>query len=156
MGRRWVFYAYPSGEERGIFTYIYPPSRRLGGGGQHPLPKPGEYWMICRGPGFFAIVWFSSSPTRPHPPSPFSICSIGDTQEDWERETTYRRERREVIYKTGRIVLPVWRGYHRHQGIFVTFENNRHDDEYKRQKEIDYWKKFLKILWHCPFKHPQG
>jgi hypothetical protein len=30
-----------------------------------------EYWMIYRGPGFLAVLWFGSSPT-PFPPSPAS------------------------------------------------------------------------------------
>jgi hypothetical protein len=45
-----------------------------------------EYWMICRGPGFLAVVWFGSSPT-----SPFllpSVISTGGAQKEWERETT--------------------------------------------------------------------
>ncbi len=47
-----------------------------------------EYWMIYRGPGFLAIVWFGSPPT----PSP-SVSSTGDAPEDWERETTCWREK---------------------------------------------------------------
>ncbi len=49
-----------------------------------------EYWMIYRGPGFLAVVWFGSSPTSSPPPFP-SVCSNGDT--DWERVTTCWRER---------------------------------------------------------------
>ncbi len=45
-----------------------------------------EYWMLHRGPGILAIVWFGSSPSLP-PPFP-SVSSTSDTQEDWERETT--------------------------------------------------------------------
>ncbi len=41
---------------------------------------PREYWMIYRGPGFLAVVWFGSSPSLPS-------SSTGDTQADWERET---------------------------------------------------------------------
>ncbi len=32
-----------------------------------------EYWMISRGPGFLAVVWFGSSPT-PFPPLPSAKC----------------------------------------------------------------------------------
>ncbi len=52
-----------------------------------------EYWMIYRGPGFLAGVWFRSSPT-PSPPLP-SVSSTGDPEEDWEREKTCWRERSE-------------------------------------------------------------
>ncbi len=48
-----------------------------------------EYWMIYRGPGFLAIVWFGSSST----PHLQSVSSTGDTQEYWERETTCLREK---------------------------------------------------------------
>ncbi len=46
---------------------------------------PREYWMICRGPGFLAVVWFGSFPP---PPSPVSKLDRRHIQEDWERETT--------------------------------------------------------------------
>ncbi len=52
-----------------------------------------EYWMIYRGPGFLAVKWFASSPAPPPPNSLPSVSSTGDTQEDWERETTCWRER---------------------------------------------------------------
>ncbi len=48
-----------------------------------------EYWMIYRGPGFFAVVFCGSLPT----PSLASVSSAGDAQEDWERETTWDRRR---------------------------------------------------------------
>ncbi len=49
-----------------------------------------KYWMIYRGSGFFAVVWFGSSPT----PSPhlLSLNLTGGTQKDWERNTTCWRE----------------------------------------------------------------
>ncbi len=37
-----------------------------------------EYWIIYRGPGFIAIVWFGSSP-NPFPPLP-SQSFTADTQ----------------------------------------------------------------------------
>jgi hypothetical protein len=50
-----------------------------------------EYWMIYRGPGFLAVVWFGSTPT---PTSPVSkVDQRHTTQEDWERETIRWRER---------------------------------------------------------------
>ncbi len=46
-----------------------------------------EYWIVYRGPGFLALIWFGSSPAPSHPlPSVSSCC---DTQEDGERETTF-------------------------------------------------------------------
>ncbi len=39
-----------------------------------------EYWIIYRGPGFLAVLWFGSSPT-PYSPS-LSVSSTGDTRED--------------------------------------------------------------------------
>ncbi len=34
------------------------------------IVKTSEYWMIYRGPGFLAVIWFGSSPTDlPHLPS---------------------------------------------------------------------------------------
>ncbi len=56
-----------------------------------------EYWMIYRGQGFPAVlVWFGSYPTPHFPPLP-SVRSTGDTQKDWERETTYSQERGEGV-----------------------------------------------------------
>ncbi len=43
--------------------------------------------MIYRGSGFLAVLWFVSSPT-PFQPYPVCISSIGDTQENWENDTT--------------------------------------------------------------------
>ncbi len=48
------------------------------------------YWMINRGPGFLAVVWFGSFPTHSHPL--LSVTSTCDEEEDWERETTGRRD----------------------------------------------------------------
>jgi hypothetical protein len=48
-----------------------------------------EYWTIFRGPGFLAVVGLGSSPTLPPLPS---VSSIGETQENWEKETTCWRE----------------------------------------------------------------
>ncbi len=52
-----------------------------------PIPESIE--IIYRGPGFLAVVRCGFSPT----PNLHSVSSIGDTQEDRERETTYWRER---------------------------------------------------------------
>jgi hypothetical protein len=38
--------------------------------------------MIYRGPGFLAVVWFTSWPT-PSSPLP-SVISTSDTQKDWK------------------------------------------------------------------------
>ncbi len=43
--------------------------------------NPSECWMINRGQGYLAVIWFGSSPT-PSPPPPGR--STGDTKEDWE------------------------------------------------------------------------
>jgi hypothetical protein len=51
------------------------------------LVHPREYWMIYRGPGFLAIVWFGSFPPPSPPPSLQSVSTAGDTQEAWERES---------------------------------------------------------------------
>ncbi len=51
------------------------------------LQRVPGYWMVNRGPSFLA-VWLLA-----HPPSLSSVSSTGDTQEDWERETTCWRER---------------------------------------------------------------
>ncbi len=60
-----------------------------------------EYWMIYRGPGILAVVWFGPSPNPPPPPS---VRSTSDIQEDWERETTCWQERggQEPNLTTGR------------------------------------------------------
>ncbi len=63
-----------------------------------------EYWMIYRGLCFLVVVWYGSSP-KPSQPLP-SVSSIGDTQENRERNTTCSRQpnhlRREsmVLYKS--------------------------------------------------------
>jgi hypothetical protein len=66
-----------------------------------------EYWMIYRGPGFLAVVWFGSS-SFPATPFPSHVSKLdGDTQEDWERETTFWRERgREGGWVRIRIIRP--------------------------------------------------
>ncbi len=38
----------------------------------HPLAR--EYWMICRGPGFLAVIWFGSTPIPP--PSHQQVISL--------------------------------------------------------------------------------
>jgi hypothetical protein len=40
------------------------------------LGSPREYWMIYRGPGFLAVVWFGISPTPSHTTSPVSKLSL--------------------------------------------------------------------------------
>ncbi len=60
--------------------------------------------MIYTGPGFLAVVWFSSS-SIPPPLLP-SVCLTGDTQEDWERETTFWQERGEGWWRS-QIILPL-------------------------------------------------
>ncbi len=47
-----------------------------------------------RGQGFLAVVWFGSFLAHSLPPPP-EVSSTGDTQEDWERETTCWRDRGE-------------------------------------------------------------
>ncbi len=51
-----------------------------------------RYWMIYRGPYFLAVVYMKWLLSHPPPPVPLE-SSTGDTQEDWERETTCWRER---------------------------------------------------------------
>ncbi len=46
-----------------------------------------------RGPGFLEVIWFGSSLKPSSAPSPPSVSSTDDTQEDWEGETTCCRER---------------------------------------------------------------
>ncbi len=43
-----------------------------------------EYWMIYGGQGFLSIAWSGSLPS----PSTPSESSTGNTQEDWERDTS--------------------------------------------------------------------
>ena len=40
-----------------------------------------DYWIIYRGPGFLAVLWFGSYPTPSNPPPLPSVSSTGDTQE---------------------------------------------------------------------------
>ncbi len=54
-----------------------------------------EYWMLYRGPGFLAVVWFWL--LNPLPPSLPSVSSTADTEEDWERETICWLERGEGV-----------------------------------------------------------
>ncbi len=53
------------------------------------VPQTRQYWMIYRGPGFLAVLWFGSPPNPSNLPLPTS--STGDKQEYWERETTFWR-----------------------------------------------------------------
>jgi hypothetical protein len=50
--------------------------------------------MICRGKGFLVVLRFLAprppTPSLPHLPS---VSLTGDTQEDWERETAWWREK---------------------------------------------------------------
>jgi hypothetical protein len=50
-------------------------------------------WFI-EGQAFRGVVWFGSSSPPPPPPS---VSLTGDTQEDWETETTCWRERGEGV-----------------------------------------------------------
>ncbi len=61
-----------------------------------------EYWIICRGPGFLAVVWFGSSPTLSPLPSAsclsFSIllCVASRAywrERGWSRSQTYDGEK---------------------------------------------------------------
>jgi hypothetical protein len=53
-----------------------------------------EYWTIYRGPGFFNLInLMIRQKVHPLPPSLQSVSSTGNTQEDWERETTRKRKR---------------------------------------------------------------
>ncbi len=57
------------------------------------LVQTREYLMYYRGPVFLVVVWLGSFPLSfPPPPLP-SVSWTGDTQEDWEGETTGWRER---------------------------------------------------------------
>ncbi len=56
--------------------------------------------MIYRGPSFLAVVWFGSSPT------PSTHLPSGDTQEDWEKETTCWRERGGKVWARSRTIRP--------------------------------------------------
>ncbi len=54
------------------------------GSGLHTcIGQPREYWMIYRGPGFIAVVWFGSSPnpspSRPRPPSVSCLVSLSQS-----------------------------------------------------------------------------
>ncbi len=67
-----------------------------------------EYWMIYSRPGFLAVVWFGSSPI-PLPPTLPSVnawLASGNTQEDWERDTTCWQERGEGWWRS-QIILPL-------------------------------------------------
>ncbi len=76
--------------------------RESGTSAQQSTASTRKYWMIYRGPGFLAVIWFGSSP---NPFSPFpSVNSTGDTQEDWERETSCWRERRGAGERVSRII----------------------------------------------------
>ncbi len=51
--------------------------------------KSREYWMIYRGPGFLAVSWLLACPLPPL----LSLSTTGNAQNDWDRETTFWRER---------------------------------------------------------------
>jgi hypothetical protein len=56
-------------------------------GGNPPKASKGHrVLIICRLPGFLAVVWFGSHPLPP--PS-----AVSDAQEDWERKSTLLTER---------------------------------------------------------------
>ncbi len=55
------------------------------------LPRGREYWMLHRGPGFLAAVWFGSSPSF----SPLSICNRD------RRYTGRPRKRDNLLMLTG-------------------------------------------------------
>ncbi len=74
-----------------------------------------EYWMIYRGPGFLAVVWFGSSPTPlPHPPSSLSKLNrqhtgrlrkkdkllTGEGGRGWARSWIFRPQESLFIYKS--------------------------------------------------------
>ncbi len=55
-----------------------------------------EYWIIQRGPGFLAVVWYGSSPIPLYPPLPSASClsfSVLLRVAGW----TYWRERRDEV-----------------------------------------------------------
>jgi hypothetical protein len=59
------------------------------------------YWMVCIGQGLLAVVWFGSSPTLPP-----LVSSTGDTQKDWEIETSCWRKRGVRGWPRSRISRP--------------------------------------------------
>jgi hypothetical protein len=65
------------------------------------IPFPREYWMIYRGPGFLAVLWFGSSKSPPPLPS---VRSTGDTQEDLLTGEEGRR-RSQIIRQRESLVL---------------------------------------------------
>ena len=50
----------------------------------------GKYWMIYRGPGFLAFVWFGSSPT---PSPPFSSVNSKATHRKTEKDRQLANDR---------------------------------------------------------------
>jgi hypothetical protein len=68
-----------------------------------------EYWMIYRGPGFIAVVWYGSSPTHSLPPVSklslflsLSVCRRTRAfwlERGWERSQIIRRRESLVLYK---------------------------------------------------------
>ncbi len=76
------------------------------GAGEEPnhmtARKPGPLLIIYRGPGFLVVVWISLSPT---PCLPSLVNKLGRRHRgDWERETTYWREKGER--SRSRIIRP--------------------------------------------------
>ncbi len=58
--------SFTTGKCNGFAPFYSTISRRLSG------PMPREYWMIYRGPGFLAVVWFGSTPILSPSPVFFS------------------------------------------------------------------------------------
>ncbi len=98
-----------------------------------------EYWMIYRCSVFLAVVWFNSSPTPSSPPLP-SVSSTSDTQEDWERETTFWREKGGGWVKS-QIIRP-----QESLGLYESF-NTLREYMYVCTEEFDLrWENCLSVL----------
>ncbi len=67
-----------------------------------------EYWMIYRGPGFLAFVWFGSSPTPSPPPPTVSkpdrrhtgTCYLERVAKGWARSRIMRQQESLGLYKS--------------------------------------------------------
>ncbi len=60
----------------------------------HVLNQPGSIERFIEGHAFFNLINFMIRlQVHPLPPSLQSVSSTGNTQEDWERETTCKRKR---------------------------------------------------------------
>ncbi len=64
-----------------------------------------EYWITYSGLSFIAVVRFGSTPTPFLTPLP-SVSSTGSTQEEWEIQTTCKRERGGRRWAWSRIIRP--------------------------------------------------